>query len=231
MEEYIIELKEILFRIESLNKEISDLNILLNEYEKEIEEIDNKINNSLFNIRDRIYYLSNERKKIKDIISSLEVNKKKLKVKIIATIASIICFGTSFAIGNFNVVSIISLVTSITGISITMLNIISNKKKEKELKKYNIDEVENNIEVENNNLNRKYSKLNNLVERKKKLKKEESMLNEAKLAKRKMIVHLEKEKDNKYNDFISSLEEEVKLSNQELDGQIEIPGVSKIKRR
>ena len=231
MEEYIIELKEILFRIESLNKEISNLNILLNEYEKEIEKIDNKINNSLFNIRDRIDYLSNERKTIKDIISSLEVNKKKLKVKIIATIASIICFGTSFAIGNFNVVSIISLVTSITGISITMLNIISNKKKEKELKKYNIDEVENNIEVENNNLNRKYSKLNNLVERKKKLKKEESMINEAKLAKRKMIVHLEKEKDNKYNDFISSLEEEVKLSNQELDGQLEIPGVSKIKRR
>ena len=231
MEEYIIELKEILFRIESLNKEISNLNILLNEYEKEIEEIDNRINNSLFNIRDRIDYLSNERKTIKDIISSLEVNKKKLKVKIIATIASIICFGTSFAIGNFNVVSIISLVTSITGISITMLNIISNKKKEKELKKYNIDEVENNIEVENNNLNRKYSKLNNLVERKKKLKKEESMINEAKLAKRKMIVHLEKEKDNKYNDFISSLEEEVKLSNQELDGQLEIPGVSKIKRR
>ena len=231
MEEYIIELKEILFRIESLNKEISNLNILLNEYEKEIEKIDNKINNSLFNIRDRIDYLSNERKTIKDIISSLEVNKKKLKVKIIATIASIICFGTSFTIGNFNVVSIISLVTSITGISITMLNIISNKKKEKELKKYNIDEVENNIEVENNNLNRKYSKLNNLVERKKKLKKEESMINEAKLAKRKMIVHLEKEKDNKYNDFISSLEEEVKLSNQELDGQIEIPGVSKIKRR
>lgn len=231
MEEYIIELKEILFRIESLNKEISDLNILLNEYEKEIEKIDNKINNSLFNIRDRIDYLSNERKTIKDIISSLEVNKKKLKVKIIATIASIICFGTSFTIGNFNVVSIISLVTSITGISITMLNIISNKKKEKELKKYNLDEVENNIEVENNNLNRKYSKLNNLVERKKKLKKEESMINEAKLAKRKMIVHLEKEKDNKYNDFISSLEEEVKLSNQELDGQLEIPGVSKIKRR
>ena len=60
---------------------------------------------------------------------------------------------------------------------------------------------------------------------------EESMINEAKLAKRKMIVHLEKEKDNKYNDFISSLEEEVKLSNQELDGQLEIPGVSKIKRR
>lgn len=57
------------------------------------------------------------------------------------------------------------------------------------------------------------------------------MINEAKLAKRKMIVHLEKEKDNKYNDFISSLEEEVKLSNQELDGQLEIPGVSKIKRR
>ena len=231
MEEYIIELKEILFRIESLNKEISDLNILLNEYEKEIEEIDNRINNSLFNIRDRIDYLSNERKKIKDTISSLEVNKKKLKVKIIATIASIICFGTSFAIGNFNVVSIISLVTSITGISITMLNIISNKKKEKELKKYNIDEVENNIEVENNNLNRKYSKLNNIVERKKKLKKEESMLNEVKLAKKKMIVHLEKEKENKYNDFISAIEEEVKLSNQELDGQIEIPGVSKIKRR
>lgn len=231
MEEYIIELKEILFRIESLNKEISNLNILLNEYEKEIEEIDNRINNSLFNIRDRIDYLSNERKKIKDTISSLEVNKKKLKVKIIATIASIICFGTSFAIGNFNVVSIISLVTSITGISITMLNIISNKKKEKELKKYNLDEVENNIEVENNNLNRKYSKLNNIVERKKKLKKEESMLNEVKLAKRKMIVHLEKEKENKYNDFISAIEEEVKLSNQELDGQIEIPGVSKIKRR
>ena len=93
------------------------------------------------------------------------------------------------------------------------------------------DIIDNEIEVENNNLNRKYSKLNNLVERKKKLKKEESMINEAKLAKRKMIVHLEKEKDNKYNDFISSLEEEVKLSNQELDGQIEIPGVSKIKRR
>ena len=36
MEEYIIELKEILFRIESLNKEISNLNILLNEYEKEM---------------------------------------------------------------------------------------------------------------------------------------------------------------------------------------------------
>ena len=231
MEQYIIELKEILFRIESLNKEISDLNILLNEYEKEIEKIDNNINNSLFNIRDRIDYLSNERKTIKDIISSLEVNKKKLKVKIIATIVSITCFGISFAIGNFNVVSIISLVTSITGISITMLNIISNKKKEKELEKYNLDEVENNIEIENNNLNRKYTKLNNLVERKKKLKREESMLNEAKLAKRKMIVHLEKEKENKYNDFISSLEEEVKLSNQELEGQLEIPGVSKIKRR
>lgn len=85
--------------------------------------------------------------------------------------------------------------------------------------------------MESDNLNNKYSKLNKLVQRKENLKEEKIILNGQRLAKRKMVVNLEREKNKKYGEFISSLEEEVKLSNQELDGQLEIPGVSRVKRR
>lgn len=231
MEERIIELREILFKIENLNKEISDLSILLDEYEEKIDKIDDKINSSLFNIRERIDYLINERTKTINIIDSLEVNKKKLRTKIIMTIVSIICFGISLTIDDFNVVSVISFVTSIKCISITILNIISNKKKKKELEKYSLEEIDNSIKLESDNLNNKYSKLNKLVQRKENLKEEKIILNGQRLAKRKMVVNLEREKNKKYGEFISSLEEEVKLSNQELDGQLEIPGVSRVKRR
>lgn len=231
MEERIIELREILFKIENLNKEISDLSILLDEYEEKIDKIDDKINSSLFNIRERIDYLINERTKTINIIDSLEVNKKKLRTKIIMTIVSIICFGISLTIDVFNVVSVISFVTSIKCISITILNIISNKKKKKELEKYSLEEIDNSIKLESDNLNNKYSKLNKLVQRKENLKEEKIILNGQRLAKRKMVVNLEREKNKKYGEFISSLEEEVKLSNQELDGQLEIPGVSRVKRR
>lgn len=231
MEERIIELREILFKIENLNKEISDLSILLDEYEEKIDKIDDKINSSLFNIRERIDYLINERTKTINIIDRLEVNKKKLRTKIIMTIVSIICFGISLTIDNFNVVSVISFVTSIKCISITILNIISNKKKKKELEKYSLEEIDNSIKLESDNLNNKYSKLNKLVQRKENLKEEKIILNGQRLAKRKMVVNLEREKNKKYGEFISSLEEEVKLSNQELDGQLEIPGVSRVKRR
>ena len=231
MEERIIELREILFKIENLNKEISDLSILLDEYEEKIDKIDDKINSSLFNIRERIDYLINERTKTINIIESLEVNKKKLRTKIIMTIVSIICFGISLTIDDFNVVSVISFVTSIKCISITILNIISNKKKKKELEKYSLEEIDNSIKLESDNLNNKYSKLNKLVQRKENLKEEKIILNGQRLAKRKMVVNLEREKNKKYGEFISSLEEEVKLSNQELDGQLEIPGVSSVKRR
>lgn len=101
----------------------------MDEYEEKIDKIDDKINSSLFNIRERIDYLINERTKTINIIDRLEVNKKKLRTKIIMTIVSIICFGISLTIDNFNVVSVISFVTSIKCISITILNIISNKKK------------------------------------------------------------------------------------------------------
>lgn len=231
MEEYIIELKEILLRIENLNKEISDLSILLNKHEEEMDKIDNKINNSLFNIKDRIDYLNAEKKNIKDKISNLEISKRILKVKIITTIVSIICFGTSLVIGKFNIVSALFLVTSITGFSTMILNILSNKKKKKELEKYNLEKIDSCIKMENNKLNDRYSKLDNLFEKKERLRRENFILNEKRFTKTKMVVHLESEKRKIYNELISLLEDEVKLSNQELDGQLEILGFSKIKRR
>ena len=45
------------------------------------------------------------------------------------------------------------------------------------------------------------------------------------------IQHLEREKDNKYKELLEVMEEEVKLSNNEMEGQLEIPGIKKVRNR
>ena len=66
MEEKIIEIKEILLKINNLNNEISYLDTLIIKYEKEIDKQEEKINNYTFNIRDKINYLHNEKKEVQE---------------------------------------------------------------------------------------------------------------------------------------------------------------------
>lgn len=53
------------------------------------------------------------------------------------------------------------------------------------------------------------------------------MLRNDRTLKRRECVHLEREKDNKYKELLEVMEEEVKLSNNEMEGQLEIPGIKK----
>ena len=57
MEEKIIEIKEILLKLDNLNNEISYLDTLIVKYEKEIDRLEERINSYTFNIRDRIDFL------------------------------------------------------------------------------------------------------------------------------------------------------------------------------
>lgn len=69
------------------------------------------------------------------------------------------------------------------------------------------------------------------MKKKKKLSTRESMLRNDRTLKRRECVHLEREKDNKYKELLKVMEEEVKLSNSEIEGQLEIPGMRRIKSR
>ena len=89
-----------------------------------------------------------------------------------------------------------------------------------------------NIEEVNNKLDKKNSEtLKQLIEKKKKLSTRESMLRNDRILKRRECVHLEREKDNKYKELLKVMEEEIKLSNSEIEGQLEIPGMRRIKSR
>ena len=156
--------------------------------------------------------------------------KKKLKLKVIITLISAICLSTSLVFNNIS--SIIFLLATIVGTSSIILNVLSNKKKEKEISNYSLEELDKNIEEVNNNLNKKNSEtLKPLIEKKKKLSTRESMLRNDRTLKRRECVHLEREKDNKYKELLEVMEEEVKLSNNEMEGQLEIPGIKKVRNR
>lgn len=231
MEEKIIEIKEILLKLDNLSKEISYLDTMIAKYDRETDKIEEKIDNYTFNIKDRINYLYREKEIIRDKIKNLEEFKKKLKLKIFITILNIMCLGTALILGN-NVSKIIFLVTSISGISLIVTNIISNKKLQEELNSYNIKEIDSSIEKEKNNLNKKYNKnLKPYLERKDEVFNEESILRSARIEKKKEFLHLKSEKDKKYKELLEIMEEEVKHSNSEIDGQLEISGMRRVKSR
>ena len=230
MEEKIIEIKEILLKLDNLNNEISYLDTLIVKYEKEIDRLEERINSYTFNIRDRIDFLYKERAKLKNRINDIKVSKKKLKIKVIITLTSAICLSTSLVFNNIS--SIIFLLTTIVGTSSVILNTLSNKKKEKEISNYNLEELESNIEdieEETNNLNNK--KLKPLFEKKEKVSVRESLLRRERIIKKKELIHLERERDNKYKELLEVMEEEVKLSNSEIEGQLEIPEIKKVRSR
>lgn len=230
MEEKIIEIKEILLKLDNLNNEISYLDTLIIKYEKEIDRLEEKINSYTFNIRDRIDFLYKERAKLKNRINDIKTSKKKLKLKVIITLTSAICLSASLVFNNIS--SIIFLLATIVGTSSVILNTLSNKKKEKEISNYSLEELNKNIEEVTNNLNKKNSeKLKPLIEKKKKLSTRESILRNDRTLKRKEFVHLEKERDNKYKELFEVMEDEVKLSNREMEGQLEITGIKKVRNR
>lgn len=231
MEEKIIEIKEILLKINNLNNEISYLDTLIIKYEKEIDKQEEKINNYTFNIRDKINYLHNEKKEVQERRKNLEKSKKKLRQKIVLTLLTIICL-LSLLVVNNKTLSIIFLLTSILGSGLIVLNILSNKKQEKELNKYNIEEINSSIEKAVNNLNEKNNKkLKPLFEKKEKVSVQESLLRKERIVKKKELIHLEKERDNRYKELFEVMEDEVKLSNSEIEGQLEIPGIKKVRNR
>lgn len=231
MEEKIIEIKEILLKINNLNNEISYLDTLIIKYEKEINKQEEKINNYTFNIRDRINYLHNEKKEVQERRKYLEKSKKKLRQKIVLTLLTTICL-LSFLVVNNKTLSIIFLLTSIVGSGSIVLNILSNKKQEKELNKYNIEEINSSIEKAVNNLDKKNNKkLKPLFEKKEKVSVQESLLRKERIMKKKELIHLEKERDNRYKELFEVMEDEVKLSNSEIEGQLEIPGIKKVRNR
>ena len=231
MEEKIIEIKEILLKINNLNNEISYLDTLIIKYEKEIDKQEEKINNYTFNIRDRINYLHNEKKEVQERRKNLEKSKKKLRQKIVLTLLTIICL-LSLLVVNNKTLSIIFLLTSIVGSGSIVLNILSNKKQEKELNKYNIEEINSSIEKAVNNLDKKNNKkLKPLFEKKEKVSVQESLLRKERIVKKKELIHLEKERDNRYKELFEVMEDEVKLSNSEIEGQLEIPGIKKVRNR
>ncbi len=231
MEEKIIEIKEILLKINNLNNEISYLDTLIIKYEKEIDKQEEKINNYTFNIRDKINYLHNEKKEVQERRKNLEKSKKKLRQKIVLTLLTIICL-LSLLVVNNKTLGIIFLLTSILGSGSIVLNILSNKKQEKELNKYNIEEINSSIEKAVNNLNEKNNKkLKPLFEKKEKVSVQESLLRKERIVKKKELIHLEKERDNRYKELFEVMEDEVKLSNSEIEGQLEIPGIKKVRNR
>lgn len=231
MEEKIIEIKEILLKINNLNNEISYLDTLIIKYEKEIDKQEEKINNYTFNIRDKINYLHNEKKEVQERRKNLEKSKKKLRQKIVLTLLTIICL-LSLLVVNNKTLSIIFLLTSILGSGSIVLNILSNKKQEKELNKYNIEEINSSIEKAVNNLDEKNNKkLKPLFEKKEKVSVQESLLRKERIMKKKELIHLEKERDNRYKELFEVMEDEVKLSNSEIEGQLEIPGIKKVRNR
>lgn len=231
MEEKIIEIKEILLKINNLNNEISYLDTLIIKYEKEIDKQEEKINNYTFNIRDKINYLHNEKKEVQERRKNLEKSKKKLRQKIVLTLLTIICL-LSLLVVNNKTLSIIFLLTSILGSGSIVLNILSNKKQEKELNKYNIEEINSSIEKAVNNLDEKNNKkLKPLFEKKEKVSVQESILRKERIVKKKELIHLEKERDNRYKELFEVMEDEVKLSNSEIEGQLEIPGIKKVRNR
>lgn len=231
MEEKIIEIKEILLKINNLNNEISYLDTLIIKYEKEINKQEEKINNYTFNIRDRINYLHNEKKEVQERRKDLEKSKKKLRQKIVLTLLTTICL-LSFLVVNNKTLSIIFLLTSIVGSGSIVLNILSNKKQEKELNKYNIEEINSSIEKAVNNLDKKNNKkLKPLFEKKEKVSVQESLLRKERIMKKKELIHLEKERDNRYKELFEVMEDEVKLSNSEIEGQLEIPEIKKVRNR
>lgn len=231
MEEKIIEIKEILLKINNLNNEISYLDTLIIKYEKEIDKQEEKINNYTFNIRDKINYLHNEKKEVQERRKNLEKSKKKLRQKIVLTLLTIICL-LSLLVVNNKTLSIIFLLTSILGSGSIVLNILSNKKQEKELNKYNIEEINSSIEKAVNNLDEKNNKkLKPLFEKKEKVSVQESLLRKERIVKKKELIHLEKERDNRYKELFEIMEDEVKLSNSEIEGQLEIPGIKKVRNR
>lgn len=231
MEEKIIEIKEILLKINNLNNEISYLDTLIIKYEKEIDKQEEKINNYTFNIRDKINYLHNEKKEVQERRKNLEKSKKKLRQKIVLTLLTII-FLLSLLVVNNKTLSIIFLLTSILGSGSIVLNILSNKKQEKELNKYNIEEINSSIEKAVNNLDEKNNKkLKPLFEKKEKVSVQESLLRKERIVKKKELIHLEKERDNRYKELFEVMEDEVKLSNSEIEGQLEISGIKKVRNR
>lgn len=231
MEEKIIEIKEILLKINNLNNEISYLDTLIIKYEKEIDKQEEKINNYTFNIRDKINYLHNEKKEVQERRKNLEKSKKKLRQKIVLTLLTIICL-LSLLVVNNKTLSIIFLLTSILGSGSIVLNILSNKKQEKELNKYNIEEINSSIEKAVNNLDEKNNKkLKPLFEKKEKVSVQESLLRKERIVKKKELIHLEKERDNRYKELFEVMEDEVKLSNSEIEGQLEISGIKKVRNR
>mgnify|MGYP004674462669 CR=1 FL=1 len=231
MEEKIIEIKEILLKINNLNNEISYLDTLIIKYEKEIDKQEEKINNYTFNIRDKINYLHNEKKEVQERRKNLEKSKKKLRQKIVLTLLTIICL-LSLLVVNNKTLSIIFLLTSILGSGSIVLNILSNKKQEKELNKYNIEEINSSIEKAVNNLDEKNNKkLKPLFEKKEKVSVQELLLRKERIVKKKELIHLKKERDNRYKELFEVMEDEVKLSNSEIEGQLEIPGIKKVRNR
>lgn len=231
MEEKIIEIKEILLKINNLNNEIAYLDTLIIKYEKEIDKQEEKINNYTFNIRDRINYLHNEKKEVQERRKNLEKSKKKLRQKIVLTLLTIICL-LSLLVVNNKTLSIIFLLTSILGSGSIVLNILSNKKQEKELNKYNIEEINSSIEKAVNNLDEKNNKkLKPLFEKKEKVSVQELLLRKERIVKKKELIHLKKERDNRYKELFEVMENEVKLSNSEIEGQLEIPGIKKVRNR
>lgn len=231
MEEKIIEIKEILLKINNLNNEIAYLDTLIIKYEKEIDKQEEKINNYTFNIRDKINYLHNEKKEVQERRKNLEKSKKKLRQKIVLTLLTIICL-LSLLVVNNKTLSIIFLLTSILGSGSIVLNILSNKKQEKELNKYNIEEINSSIEKAVNNLDEKNNKkLKPLFEKKEKVSVQELLLRKERIVKKKELIHLKKERDNRYKELFEVMENEVKLSNSEIEGQLEIPGIKKVRNR
>ena len=148
MEEEIKEIKEILLKINNLNNEISYLDTLIIKYEKEIDSLEEKINSYTINIRDRIDFLYKERAKLKNRINDIKASKKKLKLKVIITLISAICLSTSLVFNNIS--SIIFLLATIVGTSSIILNVLSNKKKEKEISNLILKEIISRLEFLNN---------------------------------------------------------------------------------
>ncbi len=230
MEEEIKEIKKIILMMNSLDNEIFYLSKIITKYEKEREKIEIRIDNYTFNIRDRINYLNRQKEMFQDKINSLKLSKKKLKQKIMITMFIILC--TTVTVVSKNPASIIFLLSSLGGIASITWNALSDIKIQKDLKSYNLEQINSELEKENNNLKKKHNNtFKNLVERKQIVTNEESILRRTILEKKKEYIHLKTEKEKKSRELLEAIENEANLSSGEIEGQLEIPGFRRIKNR
>jgi len=239
MNEYFSEYKRNLFHIEDLNIEINALNIDIHSYNDRISFIDGILNDRIGNLEINLRILENEKLKIESLIRNNKLLKNKLKTYLISTGISSLVTAIFLSLSLFDTSNFFKFLVCIF-LSISILLISSSCKQlcrffrnKINIKKCDMNVLDNNIENRKREINRKYCENKLLIQERVKLQKlidkNRNIIND----RRSKLNQLRHEGNKLSRMLLDSIYEEVKDSYcSELDGQLEIPGVkSYVKRK